>query len=128
MSTPLRVEILWLDAQTVLTESLISEVLEAAPLVERFTIGYLVAKDDTRIIVAHDYDPPDSCSNLTVIPRDWVKRITTLAPALDKGGDVAYGVSVPLNTPPPPAPAPGEDVPFSVRCGAPTCPCGEAKD
>lgn len=81
---PSLVEVEWDDACTI--DSLhgtLNGVLDEAKLVRRLTVGYLLKSDDRVVVLAKDYDPPESnddvpeVGNITVIPAGWVVRIVS---------------------------------------------------
>ena len=82
------VEVEWIDAVNRLESCLLSEV-KTSPhtfLVRRKTVGYLAHKDRHRIVLAKDFDAPSTndgeqeptVGTFTIIPRTWVRTITTI--------------------------------------------------
>lgn len=75
------VEVTWLDACTYSEQWSLNEVLTRAKLVERRSVGYLLAEDHEGLtIIAGTYDPSPTVENvgvadITVIPKQWVKAM-----------------------------------------------------
>lgn len=69
------VELVWVDARTILGEMAHEDVPARAQLAERKTSGYLLHEDlDGRTIVAHTVDDDGVC-DVTIIPKLWVRSI-----------------------------------------------------
>ena len=86
---PPRVEVVWVDACGYdAVHGTRGHVLDHAKLVIRETVGYLLDKDETRVVLVHDYDAPSlpddepEFGNVTVIPTGWILKI--------KGGPKAH--------------------------------------
>lgn len=81
---PARVEVKWTDACNVNEQGLSLEDACARSLASRCTVGWLLDKNDTRVVLAADYDPPEGESaaeygQLTLIPTGWVTGIHPLS-------------------------------------------------
>lgn len=72
---PPRVEVVWLDAATTPGPLSRDEAIKKATLVERHTLGYVVDRDEKRIVVAQTFDPESGeFDDVTTIPAPWVIR------------------------------------------------------
>jgi hypothetical protein len=75
---PYPVKVVWYDA----AEADVAWVDRAAAIepVEVVSVGWLIAKSDTRLVLASDIqtDNPDLIAGVQVIPRDWAQKITKL--------------------------------------------------
>jgi len=77
----------WLDASAENEQMTLKYGIEKMQLDRRFTLGFLIYKDRTRVVVAASYDPAGSETDLDqadgwiVVPRGWIESITTMVPA-----------------------------------------------
>jgi hypothetical protein len=81
------VEVEWQDAQTVYQERMTSKELSRHSCVLRHSVGFLAEKTREEVKIAGTFDPADNeddgldrFEDVTIIPRPWVRKITTLVP------------------------------------------------
>lgn len=75
MAKPILVEIDWTDARDLNEACKLGDVAAFATLVHRTTSGFLVYVDEERVVLAHDWDPPEEVGNFTIVPTGWVTKI-----------------------------------------------------
>lgn len=76
------VEVEWIDACNRSDDAIpVDEAMTRLNLVTRKTVGYLAGQNDSKLVLAKDFDPADNenekdtLGNFTVIPSGWVKSI-----------------------------------------------------
>jgi len=91
---PPLVEVSWQDARSLFEQLPLSEAPTKITLVQRFSVGYLVARDKDRLLLCHTFDPAneedeaDGGADYLILPRSWVVKVREL----QAGGEHAEGV------------------------------------
>jgi len=86
-SRPPVVLVEWLDASAENEQMNVKVGIERMQLDRRYSLGFLVHKDRTRVVLASTFDPAGSETDLDqadcwlVVPRGWIESITTMVPA-----------------------------------------------
>ena len=68
----------WADATHYRTENALDWLKENATTTEFSTIGYLLKKDNEKVIIAHEINDDDNGRDTSVIPIALIKKMETL--------------------------------------------------
>ena len=68
----------WIDATHYRTESTLEWLIENATVTEFSTVGYLLKKDEEKVILAHEINDDENGRDTSVIPLSLVKKIEPL--------------------------------------------------